>query len=395
MKERLLFVAAGMAQTSAIQEARKLDYYIIAMDGAVNAPGFVEAHEVFIADITNPEEVVRVFCSSRADAIVSISCDAALIAVAIACEKLGLPGISVDNARVSRSKLLQRELISSAGLLVPQYRAVSTLDAALKSWDDFQVEACVFKPIDGSGSRGVSLVDQRVNVSVAFQNAQQNSSSGLVMIESFIGGIEYSVEAWVVNSNPHILATSEKLRSEPPYLLDKEVHFPDNLPPQKRRVMVDYAIRAIRACGFRDGPVHMELIYSDNGPVIVELAARGAGFKVFTIILPHITGISMVQASIELALGATPDLKELNEPTAASLVFISPKLGILKSINGLEKISTLAGVQEVMLYAKVGEHMNNLQSGSDRVGHILVFNKDPVKCRSTAQKALKLLELEV
>ena len=141
--------------------------------------------------------------------------------------------------------------------------------------------------------------------------------------------------------------------------------------------------------------MHMELIYSDNGPVTVELAARGAGFKVFTGILPYVTGISMVGASIDLALGAKPDLKKINEPIAASLVFISPKVGTLKAVHGLEKASTLAGVAEVMLYAKVGQHMTTLQSGSNRVGHILVFNKDPAKCRATAQKALNLIRLEV
>ena len=90
-----------------------------------------------------------------------------------------------------------------------------------------------------------------------------------------------------------------------------------------------------------------------------------------------------------------PNLKNLGETTAASLVFISPRAGILKSVRGLEKVSSLPGVAEVMLYKKVGQRMNNLQSGSERVGHILVFNKDPAKCRSTARQALELIQLEV
>lgn len=396
MKERLLFVAAGIAQTSGIREARERGYYIVAMDSAPDAPGFLEADEEFVADITRPEEIIRVYNSSHADALVCISCDAALLAVAIACKKLGLPGISVDAARISQSKLLQRQALSLVGMHVPKYQSVVDVGGALKAWDDFKVEACVIKPVDASGSRGVSFVGDRSAVAAAFSFAHQNSRSGVVLIESFMPGIEYSVEAWVVELEPQIIAISEKVRSKPPYLLDKEVHFPANLSPNKKELVIKYATDAIRACGLRDCPVHVEVVDGANGPVLIELAARGAGFKVFTEILPSITGKSMVQASIDTALGKQPDLKrKASELTAASLVFISPVDGVLKSVRGLEAASALSGVEEVVLYTKLGQRMNPLRSGSDRAGHVIVYNKDPAICRSTAHEAIKLIQLDV
>jgi biotin carboxylase len=316
-------------------------------------------------------------------------------AVAKACLELGLPGVPPEVVRVSRSKLLQRQAFGAAGLLTPDFRAVTELEAALSAWDDFQAEACVLKPVDASGSRGVSFVSSRDSVSVAFELARQNSHSGRVMVESFMPGIEYSVEAWVLGSKVHVLATSEKLRTQPPYLLDRQIHFPDSLPPERRRLMVEHAVRAIRACGFRDCPVHLECIDHARGPMIVELAARGAGFKVFTEMLPRVTGLSTARASIEAALGKLATLTFKPEASAASLVFIDPVPGLFKAAHGLEDARALPGVAEAVLYTHPGQKMNLLRSGSDRAGHILVYDQDASRCRTTAQKALDLIRLEV
>ncbi len=395
MKERLLFVAAGLAQTPAIRDARAAGHHVIAIDGSADAPGLTEADESYVVNILDAAEIVRVCREARAEAIVSVCCDAAMDAVAKACQELGLPGVPPEVVRVSRSKLLQREAFRAAGLLTPDFRAVTELEAALSAWDDFQAEACVLKPVDASGSRGVSFVSSRASVSAAFELARQNSHSGRVMVESFMPGIEYSVEAWVVGSEVHVLATSEKLRTQPPYLLDRQVHFPDSLPPERRKRMVEHAVRAIQACGFRDCPVHLECIDHVRGPMIVELAARGAGFKVFTEMLPRVTGLSTARASIDAALGKVPDLTLKPESSAASLVFIDPVPGIFKAAHGLQDARALPGVAEAILYTHPGQKMNLLRSGADRAGHILVYDQDATKCRATAQKALDLIRLEV
>lgn len=393
MKEKILFVAAGLAQAPAIREAGLMGYEVVAMDGDASAPGLADAATAYVANILDADEIIRVAREFGAQAIVSVCCDVAMEAVARACQELGLPGISPEVVRVSRSKWLQREAMRSAGLLVPQFASVTEEEAALAAWDNFQSEAVVIKPVDASGSRGVSYVDDRSLVSRAFELARQNSRSGRVMVESFMPGIEYSVEAWVVGTEIHVLATSMKVRTQPPYLLDRQVHFPDNLPPEQRQTMIDHAVRAIRACGFRDCPVHLECIYSPQGPMIVELAARGAGFKVFTEMLPRVTGISTARASIQAALAQTPELDRSQDSQGASLVFIDPVPGEFLRAEGENEARTLTGVSEVVIYAKPGQIMNELRSGSDRAGHILAYAPEPAACRATAQAALEQIRL--
>jgi biotin carboxylase len=393
MKEKILFVAAGLAQAPAIREARQLNYEVAAMDADASAPGLKEASAAYVANILDAREIIRVAREFGAQGIASVCCDVAMEAVATACQTLGLPGISPEVVKVSRSKRLQREAFKNAGLIVPQFSSVFTQEEALAAWDRFEIAAAVVKPVDASGSRGVSYVNDRSQVADAFELAAQNSRTRQVMVESFMPGNEYSVEAWVVGKKVHILATSMKVRTLPPYLLDRQVHFPDDLPPEQRQIMIAHALRGIEACGFQDCPVHLECIMSPRGPMIVELAARGAGFKVFTKILPRVTGISTAIASVQSCLGHEPDLRPGSFTQAASLVFIDPVPGTFAAAEGLDSARALPGISEIDIYPQPGQKLNSLRSGSDRAGHILAYASDAPTCRRTAQQALDQIHL--
>lgn len=395
MSDKLLFVAAGLAQAPAIREAVAAGYEVAVMDGDADAPGLREAKTSRVANILDAREIVCFARAFGAQGIVSVCCDVAMEAVATACSELGLPGISPEVVRVSRSKLLQRQAMQAAGLLVPKFSAVTNAAEALAARDRIAPGTVVIKPVDASGSRGVSFVSDRGQVVAAFALAAKHSRSGLVMVESFMPGPEYSVEAWVVGSDITVLATSMKVRTEPPCLLDRQVHFPDGLPAAQRQTMVEHALRAIRASGFRDCPVHLECILSPEGPMVVELAARGAGFKVFTEILPRVTGISTAMASVQTALGRRPVLTTPagKARQAASLVFIEPVPGEFIRAEGVETAQALPGVAEVVIYPHAGQQMNELRSGADRAGHIIVYSADDGACRATAQQALDAITL--
>jgi biotin carboxylase len=393
VKHRILFVAAGLAQAPAIREARAAGYTVAAMDGSADAPGLQEAEKSYAANILDAAEIVRCARDFEAHGIVSVCCDVAMEAVALAVRELGLPGIPLEVVQVSRSKIEQRQRMQQAGLLVPQYWLVRSAAVARAAWDGLTTSACVIKPVDASGSRGVSYVDSPERVDAAFTLAVQNSKSGTVLVESFMPGIEYSVEAWVTGTDIHLLATSVKVRTQPPYLLDRQVHFPDDLLPEQRQTMIDHAFRAIAACGFRDCPVHLECIWSPQGPMVVELAARGAGFKVFTEMLPRVTGLSTALASVQTSLGEVPNLRRTAAGLAASLVFVDPVPGVFVNAEGVDAARALPGISEIVLYPQAGQALHELRSGADRAGHIIAYDPDPARCRATALKALEMIRL--
>ncbi len=393
MAKRILFIPAGIAQFEIINRAIGLGFYAIAMDGDKTASGLKIAHESYVEDILNIEKIKYVYNKSNADAIVSVSCDSAMHSISKACDELNIPGIKEVNAITSQNKYIQRVCLKNAGLLVPHFEKINNYKEAILFWDNFDLKKMIIKPNDSSGSKGVSLIFDKKNIKKAFSYALNNSRNKKVIVEEFIEGPEFSVEAWETNKKISIIAISEKERTDPPYLLDKKVHFPPLISEKYKDRIKSAAIEAIKACEYRECPIHLECIFTCRGPVVVELSARGAGFKVFSEILPQISGFCTAKASIDNALGKQPEILIKKTGICCSIGFIDPIPGKLFSVNGVEEAKQIKGIKEVIIYKNKGTILKSLQAGCDRVGHVIAIADDPVICRKILDKALKEIKI--
>jgi len=394
-RSRILFVAAGVVQAEAIRHARELGYYTIAVDADPQAVGLQYADEAYVDDILDPDRIVEIAQKSRTNAILSISTDISVISVAKAQSRLKhRKGLSIAAAEIATNKHLQRQCMEQAGIRVPKYQVLDR--AALASSFKLEVDyPIVIKPVDSAGSRGVHYVAEATQLRVALENAITQSRSGRAIIEQFIPGLEYSLEGFVIDHELHVLCFSEKRRTSLPYLLDVEVGFPAQIDESIKNKILTQARAVVVASGLNNCPLHMELILSDNEPWIVEFAARGPGFHVFTKILPRITGIDTVAVTIQLSLGEKPFLRVHETIKAATILFIDPVPGCFRSVDGLDDARNLSGIDEIYIYPHEGDVMKPLKSGSDRVGHIIAYGQTLQKSHETAHAALEKLKIHI
>lgn len=393
-KGKVLFVGAGPSQMPAIRHAKSLGYVPYAIDADPDAAGFEYAVGFNIGDIRDAEFVKSYARLYNVNAIVGVATDVAVPSVARACTSLGFPSISVEAADISVNKLLQRNHMKAAGLVVPAFMPFQSADEALANAAHIGFPM-VIKPIDAAGSRGVRLVQNTDELIQAAHEALIVSRSKVGLAEEYIEGVEVSVEGFIIDGKFHAICVSEKSRTPPPYLLDMAVHFPDLLSQAERAAIIAVASNAVAACGLDNCPVHMELLRSDRGAVVVELAARGAGFRVFTNILPYVTGIDTVDVQLRLALGEKIEIAPKEPPKGAVIIFLSPTPGKLKSVGGIDKAREVPGVQEAEVYIRPGTIMGELKCGADRVGHLIAFAENRQEAEKRAMLALSLIKFEV
>ena len=393
-KDRVLFVGAGPSQAPAIEHAKTLGYEVYAIDSNPNAEGFQHVAGSDVGDIRDPEFIRN--CAQRYDVsgIVAVSTDAPVPAIARASDSLGLPSISISAADISVNKLLQRNYFKAAGLRIPKYMSFRNVEEAINSAYDVGFPMVV-KPTDSSGSRGVSLVSSEKELKKAAEEALSVSRSKVGILEEYVDGTEVSVEGFVLDGVFHELCMSEKTRTLPPYLLDTEVCFPDSIVTEEHETIIAIAKKAILACGLNNCPVHMELLRSENGPVVVELAARGAGFRVFTNIIPYVTGVDTIDIQLKLALGKKVEMLMKKPLRGAVISFLSPIPGKLKCVKGIDLAKDVPGVQEAQVYIEAGTLMGELKSGSDRIGHVIVFGDSRIEAKMRAKIALSLIKFEL
>ena len=391
-KNRILFVGAGDQQATAILQAKNKGYQCFTIDGDETASGFEFSDDCAIGDITDPTFIIDCALNFKVDGIVVISTDIPVVAAAKACEKLGFDFTGAHSAEISVNKLLQRELMKEVGLITPCFEKFYDFDSFNSSIAKIGFPA-VIKPIDCSGSRGVTLVHQGDDLEAAMMSALDNSKSGCGLIETFIEGAEIALDGFVINGKLHTVAISDKLRTRGSHLLDTEVIFPAILEDAYKESVHATVQRAVTKFGLDNCPVHIEMIKSSNGPMIVEVAARGAGFYIFSDILPFVSGVDTISSQIQLALGTRDFDVNISCNKSAIISFIHVNPGVVLSVEGLNEASLIPGVQDLRLYVKVGDVVKELKSGSDRIGHILIFTDNRKESEAVLEKVNQTIKV--
>ena len=145
---------------------------------------------------------------------------------------------------------------------------------------------CISKPTDNSGSRGVMLIHNESELREAVAYSSENGRSGGVIVEEYMRGPEVSVEIITLDGQPHVLNVTDKLTTGAPHFVEMGHSQPSRLGDENVAKISDLATRAVKAVGIENGPAHVEIILTENGPKMVELGARMGGDCITTHLVP-------------------------------------------------------------------------------------------------------------
>ena len=389
---KILIIGAGPVQVAGIQRARELGFHVIAADDNPAAPGLALADHTDVGHVKNVAHLTALARAERVEGIFSISVEQAVKTIAAVCHELRLPGLAPEAAENATNKHRMRAAWAAAGVPSPASHACQSL-AEVRAAAGRLGFPVVVKPADSAGSRGVSFVDHDAQLDTAYEQARVFATGGTVLVEEYMPGVEMSVEAFVAGGRFWPLALSDKIRTQPPYLLDTTVLFPSEQPQAIQDEAVRIVARAAEILGIDNAPIHAEVMVTPKGPMMVELAARGPGFKVFTEMIPWVTGIDTVRELIRLSVGETPDF---SNPLQRGAVLRFPEVapGRVRHISGVEAARAIPSITDLEVYCHEGDTVRPLTSGSDRVGHIIAMAATRAAALAAVQQAEQALHIE-
>lgn len=389
---KILMLGAGPIQIGAIKRAKELGYYVIALDEDPDAPGLQLADKFGVLDIRELEPCVAYAQQENVDGAICVAVDAAIRSTAAVVESLGLPGLSSEGAFNATSKQRMRECWAKSDVPSTGFQACLTEGDAIEAFDEFG-GVVVIKPSDSAGSRGVTWVDNLALVPEAFKRAMEFSRDRVVLVEEYMQGTEISVEAVMSGDVFYPIALSDKNRTEPPYLLDLAVLFPSQKSDEIQREAISIVERAARALKVDMSPIHAELMVTPDGLRMVELAARGPGFKVFTDMIPWSSGLDVISESLRMAMGEPVQFSSFARRGAALLFPQRPPVTV-KKISGLDAARGVPGIHDLELYVSVGDTIKPLTFGANRVGHIIALAETRLLAEAAVAEAEGLVKIE-
>jgi biotin carboxylase len=389
---RIMVSGAGHNQIPYIERAKNLGLFTVAIDGNPDAPGFAAAHAREVVDIRDAEAVVRAAKKLRVDAIYP-SAEVGVEAAAAAAHCLGLPGITAETARKVRHKGEMRRALQGQGINSnPPFAVVSNLSEANDAASQVGFPLVV-KPADGQGSRSVARVLREDELEAAVSSALDASYCGEAVIERFMKGEEVSVEGVVFDGEVMHAAITGKIRSEPPHRFDLGIYLPADLTADDERFAEELAAKCLRAIGFTNGSTHTEVIFTEEGPRLVEIAGRLGGGRIPTDLVPLVYGVDLATESIRTCMGDRPDL-ERRHTRGAALLWFTPPAGRLARVPSLDPAKEIPGVEDVVWYVNEGDALPRPIDcvSRDKIGYVMTSGPTAQEAVATARTAKQAVE---
>lgn len=386
MTRRVMILGASRYYIRSILAAREMGCEVLAIDRNPEAEGFRCAHFHEAVDITDIEGAIRTARSYAIDGVVAVNDFGVRTAAAVA-QELGLAGISREVAEYATSKAWMRRKWAEQGVPSASFRVITTLEEAEAAVEELATWPLVLKPADsrGGGSRGVSKIDSRDELKRALDFAQSFYEDKAVVIEEFIEGIEHSIETITYEGETHVLAVSDKVKTPPPFRVDKSVIYPTILTGERLERIRDVSTRAVRALGIEVGAAHIEMCTTESGPRLFELGARCGGGGTPDPIVPFVSGVEMFREVVRIALGERPHRLTPLYTKGCVYRFITPTPGTIKRISGLEEVKAWKNILDCELLLGAGDTVRKVEMGGDRAGFIIAGGE-------TRQEAIELAD---
>ena len=391
-----MVLAAGLLQIDVIEKAKSMGYYVLAVDGNPKAPGFNVADKAICADIVNEETMLKIARDEHVDGVIHPCSEVSMAVMGRINDELGLSGISREQAICATNKHLMRKAFEKGNAPSPKsILAQDAEDAWSRLQNEFDTDA-ILKPSRNSGSRGIAKVSRNMDKGDfirAYDEALSESRDHSVLIEQFIEGPEFSIEMIVWQGEIHVLTVTDKKTTGAPHFVELGHNQPSCFSATDVETLKAAAVAGVRALGVNNCACHAEAKLMNGKAYLMEVGARLGGDFISTELTHLSTGIDMVAAAIDVALGVEPDLSAKEEPKGVCIRYFCPKPGKLVSILNTEVLNN-PHVYLWEIYPKEGDVIPAVTSSLCRSGHVIVTEKTPQKAIELAERLIESVKFE-
>lgn len=356
------------------------------------------------------DSVVAGCASAPPHGIIAVGDRPAVLAARLA-QAFGLLWHPPAAAVASRNKLLTRRVLRDAGLPTPWFEAVA-VDATGGLASRLSYPAVV-KPLALSGSRGVVRVNDAGECEAALERLrrlldapdvriERDETHGVALVESFVPGVEYAVEAVLTRGALQVLAIFDKPDPlDGPFFEETIYRTPSVAPPDTQERIVRAVADAAAALGLRHGPVHAECRVNEDGVWVLEVAARPIGglcsraLRFGRFAPGALPDLSLEELLLRHALGEEVSAYEREASASGVMMIPIPRRGIYRRVEGVETAREVAGVEDVRITAKVDAPIVPLPEGKSYLGFIFARAGEPAAVDRALRDAHARLHFEI
>lgn len=421
----LLVLGASLMQHPSIQAAKSLGCQVVVVDGNPKALCVPLADTFVPLDLKDKEGIkalaLELVAQGRLQGVFTAGTDFSAT-VSYVGEACGFAVHSYQAACNASHKAQMRQCFKEAGVPSPEFISVaappdsSSLDigAILGGKQLPQSLPLVVKPVDNMGGRGCRLVHNHQELPEALTDACANSRSGQAIVEEYMEGPEFSIDALVYKGTLTICGFADRHIFFPPYFIEMGHTIPTSISLQDKVALIATFAQGVQALGLTCGAAKADIKLTPKGPMIGEIAARLSGGYMSGWTYPYSSNFFLTQQAQAIALGLEPtellarrkSLQGLPQPLPFTLYEVESTSycaerawisipGQVAKIHGLEETSLCLGVKDVFPRSFAGDYVSFPKNNVEKCGNVLAVDTTWQGATSKAQQCVKSIVLEL
>jgi biotin carboxylase len=307
----VLFLGASWFQLPPIIYAKRRGYRVVTCDNRPDNPGHALADVCLDVSTVDEEAVLGQARDLEVDGVVCYASDVSAPTAAQVAEALGLPGNPYGAVRTLTDKHRFRRHLSERGFPTPRFCTSGELDELAGGAAALELPLLV-KPVDSSGSKGISWIDDRRDLPAAFQTALASSRSKIVIVEEVVrrAGYQLTGDGFLVDGrlafsafvNEHFSATGK------PFCPVGE-SLPAAFDARVLGMIRDQVQDLVTGLGMQTGALNFDILLDEAGRVhLIEIGPRCGGNGI-PLLIRRACGVDLPRAVVEAALGRPAPLE--------------------------------------------------------------------------------------
>jgi len=395
--KKIMIIPGGKFQILLVKKAKQMGLFTIVTDADENAPCREYADEFCVASALDYEKNLEIAKRYEVDAILTDQTDTAVKTVAYLNEKLNLHGIGIEKAELFTNKLKMREFCHSHNFPHPKFKICYTVDN-IKIFAEEIKYPFIIKPLDNQSSKGVFLIHSLEELLEKFDLCKKYSSvENAILAEEFIDGVEFTVDSIKFPNDHLVLAISKKHQFKQNPMVTQRLLFSFDDKIYNYSKLREQHKNLVQAMNLPFGLTHAEYRNKNDEFYLIEIAARGGGSGLSSIIAPEMSGIDNYEQLINMALGNTNVLENsILKPRVQFMLleFFDIQCGKIKAIHGFEQIKSLPYVRTAVLNVGVSSMVEPVSNDATRAGYYIMSADTIENLQNQREKLLNMLEIE-
>lgn len=339
--KKLLLIGGDVLTCDIVNKAHEMGLYVVVTDWyePQRSPAKLLADEYWMTSIEDYDELAKQIKEHHIDGVLTGFTDSYLLPYQHLCEMTGLPCYGTkEQFQIFTNKDQYKQLCREYG--------VPTIEEFSVDAENIKFPVLV-KPVDGSGSRGVIICNNKEELEKTVAQSKASSRQGKVIIERYMDCPEATV-FWLFDDGKYYLTmigNRHVKHNQNGNIIPLPVGytFPSYLTPKYQQEVVENAKRMFQSVGVKNGIMFMQCKVENGTCYVYDIGYRLTGSREYKI-QERVCGYDTLAMLINFAVTGKmwdEDVAGRINPCGMQPSFNVSTLcapGTIKEINGLERV---------------------------------------------------------